>query len=117
MIILLSLADLIATVTHLQTIGMIEANPVAAWIIQLTGSSWSLASFKGLSVLTCVILLYRVRHRMQGEVASWFSVGVLMALAFYWGVYTEQAVLADRLLASHPDAKPEHWMILAGPAD
>lgn len=117
MVILLSLADLIATTTHLQTIGMIEANPIAAFIIQSTGSAWSLAAFKGLSVLICVVLLYKVRDRVQGEVAAWFSVGILVLLLCYWGVYTEQIVHAEQLLASHPDAKPDQWMMLAGQTD
>lgn len=117
MVVVLSLGDLAATTTHLQTIGMIEANPIAAFIIETTGSTWSLAAFKALSVTVCVMLLYRVRRRVQGEVAAWFSLCVLIALALYWGVYTEQIIIAEQLLASHPDAKPDRWMILAGQTD
>ena len=43
-IIVLSAADLLLTIAHLQTIGMIEANPIAAFLIRTTASAWILSA-------------------------------------------------------------------------
>lgn len=114
-IVLLSAGDLVATITHLQTIGMVEANPIARWLIDTTRSPWALAVYKIASVSICVTLLYRLRHHAQGEIAAWTGALILMALVVYWGIYAEAAVQAHTLVFVHyPEARPDHWIILAG---
>jgi len=89
-IIVLSLADLIVTVGHLRSIGMVEANPIAAYLIRVTQSPWVLAEFKCLTVGICVALLYRLRRRVAGEVGAWCAVVILAALAILWHTYSTE---------------------------
>lgn len=86
-IIVLSIADLVVTVTHLRTIGMIEANPVAAYLIVTYQSTWVLAGYKLLTVGICIVALYSIRQRLLGEVAAWASVGILTGMAVVWHLY------------------------------
>lgn len=95
-VILLSLADLLVTLMHLQSIGMVESNPLAAYLIQATDSPWALAAFKGLTVIVCVALLYKARHHLQGEIASWLAVSILVGVSVMWHYYAEAN--------DHPDA-------------
>lgn len=107
-IVVLSLADLIITMAHLTTIGMAEANPVARWVIEWTGSPISLVLFKFATVGICVILLYRVRDRVQGEIAAWLAVAILACMSIMWFSYTEHydnpmdvTVAQDLLMRGH----------------
>lgn len=89
-VIALSIADLMVTLTHLRTIGMVEANPIAAYLIRTTGSALSLASFKALTVGICVVLLFHLRTRVQGEVAAWLAVLILAGMSLIWHKYSAQ---------------------------
>ncbi len=88
-IVILSLADLAVTLGHLQSIGMAEANPVAAYLIRVTDSPWALVAFKVLTVAVCVALLYRARRHWQGEVASWLALSILVGVSVLWHYYAE----------------------------
>lgn len=88
-IVVLSLADLFVTLTHLQSIGMVEANPVAAFLIRSTGSPWALILFKAGTVAVCVMLLYRVRNHRQGELAAWLALVILVGVSVMWHYYSE----------------------------
>lgn len=99
-VIVLSLADLVITLAFLRANWMMEANPIAAYIIRTTQSSWSLICFKCLTVLICAALLYRARHFRSGEVAAWSAVGVLAALSVMWHSYAAGIDEADIVLAS-----------------
>ncbi|MDP7009381.1 MAG: DUF5658 family protein [Phycisphaerales bacterium] len=86
-IVALSLADLVLTTMYLTSIGMAEGNPIAAWLLTTTNSLWVLALYKGITVATCVSLLFYMRHRRQGELAAWCSMFILTALTFWWNQY------------------------------
>jgi hypothetical protein len=88
-IVILSLADLAVTIGHLQSVGMAEANPVAAYLIRVTDSPWALAAFKALTVAVCVALLYSARRHWQGEVASWLALTILVGVSILWHYYAE----------------------------
>ena len=87
-IIVLSLADLIVTLAFLRANWMMEANPIAAYLIRTTQSPWALAAFKGLSVSVCVALLYRLRRHASGEIAAWCAVGILAIMSVMWHSYS-----------------------------
>lgn len=86
-IIMLSLADLLLTSMYLTSVGMSEANPIAAWLLMRTNSLWILALYKGVTVATCVLLLYYMRNSRQGEMAAWCSMLILTALSVWWNQY------------------------------
>lgn len=91
-VVLLSIADLVLTVAHLRSVGMSETNPIAAWIIQFTGSWVGLTAYKSLTVLVSVGVLYRLRRHLSGEIAAWCCLALLTGLSFIWSQY---AVLAE----------------------
>lgn len=89
-IVVLSLADLLVTLGHLKSTGMIEANPIAAYLIRVTRSPWVLAQYKCLTVGICVGLLFRLRRRVWGEVGAWCAVGILTVMALLWHTYSRE---------------------------
>ncbi len=89
-IIVLSVADLIITLAFLRANWMMEANPIAAYLIKTTQSPWVLAAFKAASVGICVALLYRLRQHLAGEVAAWCAVGILAVMSVMWHSYSKQ---------------------------
>lgn len=113
-IVLLSVADLALTLTYLTSVGLIEGNPIAAWLIHTTRSPWALALYKGLTVAICVSLLYRMRHRREGELAAWCSVLILVALSIWWNryaLYQPDLPGLDRIVMAQPapPATPGLW--------
>jgi hypothetical protein len=104
-IIVLSLADLVITLIHMRSFGLLEANPLVVFIVRSTGSSWSLACFKILTLFICVGLLFRVRHHVQGEFAAWCALLIMVGLAFAWDRYTREVVGPENaeLVHAHMD--------------
>lgn len=86
----LSLADLAVTIAYLQANSMMEANPLAAYVIRATQSVWVLVAFKLATVAVCVGLLYRVRRHLCGEVAAWCALAILAAISVMWHSYSNQ---------------------------
>ncbi len=88
-ILTLSTADFLLTVAYLQSTGMIEINPIAAYIIQVTNSPWALAGFKAVTVGICASVLFVLRRRVEGEAAAWVAIAILAAMSLHWHLYTE----------------------------
>lgn len=89
LIAILSLGDLWVTLTLLNSLGMEEVNPLAAFIIRHQ-SPIGLILFKVGSVLACVSIILVVRHRRQGEMAAWIAAGILILLTARWSAYTNE---------------------------
>jgi len=89
-VVLLSVADLMVTLAHLRSTGMVEANPIAAYLIRTTQSPWVLGGYKCVTVGVCVALLYRLRRFAAGEAAAWCAVGILAVMSVVWRSYSGQ---------------------------
>lgn len=87
-VIILSVADLIITLAYLRAQLMMEANPIAAYLIESTHSAWALAGFKALTVGVCVAVLYRLRRYLAGELAAWLAVAILAGMSVIWHSYS-----------------------------
>lgn len=87
-IVMLSLADLVLTLSYLTTVGMSEGNPIAVWLLQATNSVWALAIYKAVTVTICVTLLYKTRFQRQSELAAWCAMMILVALSIWWNQYS-----------------------------
>lgn len=111
-IIILSLADLVVTMTHLKSTGMVEANPIAVYLIRATESPWALASFKALTVLICVSLLFKLRRHVEGEIAAWCAVLVLVGMAMMWHSYTRSLAELEDIRMVEAAAGEENWLQL-----
>lgn len=110
-IIILSTVDLLITLFHLQSIGMLEVNPLAAYLIRSTGSAWALAAFKALTIAVCVTLLFCTRRDIRGEIASWLALVILIGVLVMWFFYSQatenpEVVRIARILHG------EDWLIL-----
>ena len=112
-VVVLSLADLAITIAHLRGVGMIEVNPIAAYLIKTTGSSWALAAYKCATLAVCVALLYRARRHVIGEMACWLALAILAGLSVVWDSYTK----TDRGSQHDPPGAGGHtWRSVALPA-
>jgi len=95
-IVMLSLGDLYATLTHASSIGMVELNPIGAYLIQ-SGSPNGLILFKCGSILLTATLLLVVRHYLTGELGGWVCLFVMVGLTIHWYNYNHaiEAEAAD----------------------
>lgn len=86
---LLSVTDLIITLTYLQTIGMSEANPIARLVMSYNSPSvliaWKLATI----ALTSLIFFVGRRKRVA-ELGCWVCVAVLVWLTVRWETYAHE---------------------------
>ena len=111
-IIALSAADLAVTLAHLTTVGMLEANPIAAWLVRSTGSMWVLGVYKALTVAVCVGLLYRLRHHRTGELAAWCALAILVLMCFMWRDYAWFLAEPANLDLAHAASTHPDWILL-----
>jgi len=86
-VIVLSMADLFITLAYLRAQWMMEANPIAVFVIKSTQSPWGLAAFKCATVAVCVTLLFRARRHLAAEIAAWCALGILTVLSVMWSNY------------------------------
>lgn len=106
------LGDLILTLTYATTIGFAEGNPVARLIMNASGSAWSLACFKVLTLGIGVGILFRYRTRLLVELAA---LGVSMAMAvliFRWGSYLEHAPALSAVISDGSFHADEAWVYI-----
>ena len=108
----LSIIDLVLTLSYVQSIGMIEANPVAAWIMR-NGSPASIIAWKLGSVLMAVTIIYSIRHRRKGELAAWTCAVILILLTMHWLHYQSQLHTLTSLAAAPDSSAVPQWIVLA----
>ncbi|GEM_PF-2060139 len=104
----LSVADLLFTLTHLSTVGMIELNPIARNII-LTGTPLDLVLFKFASVGVGCGCLYLGRKSRRIELAAWLCALGLGVLTVHWFNYNanfqktvDELVTLDDMIRNTP---------------
>jgi hypothetical protein len=111
-VVTLSIADLILTIAHLRSSGMIEANPIAAYILHNSNSLWTLGLYKGATVAVCVLLLFRLRDRVQGEVAAWVAAAILALLCVHWNQYAAMLDHIDQIRLAQTRYVGGAWMTM-----
>ena len=112
-VVVLSLGDLLFTLLYLSTTGMIEANPIAAYLIRTTHSWEALAVFKLATVGLCVALLYRVRRYPEGEFAAWGAATIMVMLTIHWNHYTDHHEDGGAAMSLAENALPgDVWLTL-----
>lgn len=89
-VLLLSLTDLLVTIVHLRSVGMVEANPIAAFLIRSTNSAWVLSAYKLVTVGICLSLLYRLRRHVEAEMAAWCAIAILTGVLCQWYAFSEE---------------------------
>jgi hypothetical protein len=111
-IIALSFADLLVTITHLRTIGMIEANPIAAYLIERHGSIWVLSAYKLATMSVCVVILIYIRRYVLGEFAAWTSIAILAGMSVVWHLYATELDQPDSIQLVEAAQMDARWLFL-----
>ncbi len=87
-LILMSLADLICTLTYLTSYGMVEVNPIARHMIDIGGTR-QLILYKAFTMTVSCGCIYFVRAKRGAELGAWICVAVLLLLMLHWTQYNE----------------------------
>lgn len=111
-ILVLSLTDLLLTLTYVTEVGLIEDNPVARGVMR-TGGAGLLVFWKLLSVGFAAGVLLRFRKRGVAELAAVFSAGVMVWLTARWVDYIETSAMLTPALAEMEVHGQGHWVTLS----
>lgn len=87
---MMSLVDLLLTLTYATTIGMVEHNPLARAIMSYDCPGL-LSVWKLLSVGLAIFILYRLRRSPKAEIGAWICCVLLTALSFHWVRFNDTA--------------------------
>ena len=88
-ILILSAADLLLTIFHLQHFGLAESNPIVVFLVESFQSLWVLAAFKLATVTLCLGFLFRARHHVAGEYGAWVATIILTIVLLVWQDYSD----------------------------
>lgn len=83
----LGLFDLAFTLTFMQSIGMVELNPIARFMVAIGGAG-QLVRFKLLMIALSSGVVYLIRSRRGAEISAWIGLLMLVLLSLYWARYT-----------------------------
>ncbi|MBL8746785.1 MAG: hypothetical protein JNK58_10565 [Phycisphaerae bacterium] len=84
---MMGIADLMCTLTYMRTSGMLEANPLARFILTtgaVDGGSEQLVMFKALTILLSCGTLYIARRHRQAELSAWVCTAMMCVLTIHW---------------------------------
>jgi hypothetical protein len=98
-IVILSVLDLLLTLDHLRTNGLLEANPLVVALVESTQSVWVLVLYKSVSVGICVGVLFSLRRHRSGEIGAWCGLAVLVGLSVLWNVYEREVAEVPQIAA------------------
>ncbi|MEL6328153.1 MAG: DUF5658 family protein [Planctomycetota bacterium] len=110
-VVAMSVVDLLITLEFLTSVGMAEANPVARLVIS-TNSPVAITVWKGLTVASAALILWRLRERPVAELAAWFACLALAAVTVRWLQYTEITDEWGCMLAMAEDDITHDWVRL-----
>lgn len=71
-----------------------------------------LAAFKAATVGVCVLLLYRLRRHVEGEVAAWCAVMILAVVSFNWYRYTREIDSLVDVEIARQGGYGDQWLML-----
>ena len=99
---LLSAADLAKSLFYLTSCGLVEANPVSAWVMSW-GSAWAVVGWKCATAGVFVGAVLLARRRLSAEIACAVGVVALVFVQLAWIGYAEAALQTGGELAEmHP---------------
>ena len=85
-LVLMSVADLLCTISYLTSVGMVEMNPIARHMIEIGGVR-QLVLFKAFTMTLSCGCIFLIRKRRGAEVGAWLCVAVLLSLMLHWLQY------------------------------
>jgi hypothetical protein len=87
-LVLMSIADLICTLTYLTSFGMAEVNPIARAMLAIGGTR-QLILYKAFTMTVSCGCIYFVRSKRRAEFGAWVCVAVLFVLMLHWVQYNK----------------------------
>ncbi len=104
-VICLSVGDLYSTLTHMNSLGMIEVNPIAAHLMYW-GSDTAIVLFKLGTLGIAVGLLLHIRRHAASEAGAWVLLVIMTVLTLHWMRYnaTLDATLSEAGMGEFPQA-------------
>ncbi|MEO1130731.1 MAG: DUF5658 family protein, partial [Planctomycetota bacterium] len=88
-VLLMGFADLACTVIYMTHIGLLEANPLARFMIELGGLR-QLVLFKLATMVVSSGCLYLARFHRTAEPMAWTCAAILLLLTIHWVNYNER---------------------------
>jgi hypothetical protein len=80
---LMGMADLLLTLTYVQSVGMAEANPIARWLMQFNSVGLVVLFKVGTIAVSGWLILWRRKTR-TAEIGAWLCLLVMIALTVRW---------------------------------
>ncbi|MFI4897557.1 MAG: DUF5658 family protein [Phycisphaerales bacterium JB059] len=114
-IFIMSVGDLLLTLTYLQHLGMAESNPIARLVLDF-GSPGLLVAWKMATVVACAAILLWKSTSRAAEIGAWTGTFILGALMLHWSSYVKIAPPVPPIETAGLFAGDERWMTLT-PAD
>jgi hypothetical protein len=110
-IFIMSVGDLLLTLTYLKHLGMAESNPFARLVLDF-GSPGLLIAWKMATVIACTgILLWKSTSR-AAEIGAWTGTFILGALMLHWSSYVKIAPPVPPIETAGLFSGDERWMTL-----
>lgn len=85
-LVLMSVADLLCTLTYLTSVGMVEANPIARHMIEIGGVR-QLVLYKAFTMTLSCGCIFLIRKKRGAELGAWVCVALLLSLMLHWLQY------------------------------
>jgi len=107
----LGILDLVFTLTYMQSVGMVELNPLARLMIGVGGVG-ELVRFKLLTIALSSGLLYLLRRRAGAEWCAWISLIALVALSLHWAQYARESEKLAPTLLAQSSSVDQRWVVI-----
>ena len=110
-ILVLSLADLLLTLTYSTTCGMTEVNPVAH-LFMMSGSVTGLVLWKFATVGLSAALFWKMREHRTAEMGAWLGVMVMAWLTCHWITYTSELSSFTPAIQQLAESNDPRWVVM-----
>lgn len=108
-IIAMSIGDLFMTLTYARSIGMVELNPLARYLMQAPSPAY-IIMYKLGSVLIASAILFKARSTRVGELGSWLAFFGLLWLTIRWVEYSEAMVFITGHVHYFANVEQHNWV-------
>ncbi len=109
----MSIGDLLMTLTFARSIGMVELNPMARFLMQAPSPAYIIV-YKMSSVLIACAILFMARKTRVGELGSWLAFFGLLWLTIRWLEYSEAMVIITGHLHYFANVEQSNWVEMPG---
>ena len=110
-ILIMSVGDLLLTLTYLQGVGMVELNPLAR-AVMAHGSPALLGLWKIGIVSGACLVIFLGRRAPVAEIGAWIACLALTLLTIHWLRYIDSAHLLTPYLDLYPTASQGRWVAM-----